>query len=91
MDIIEDLYFGNINPHERNVVNKERYDIALKKTVEAREKLTATLNEEQKKLLDNYADKDGLLATELEYSAFLYGFKIATCLLCEAIFGCEHE
>ena len=49
------------------------------------------MTDEQKKLLDAYVDKCGTMSCHLEYSAFLVGYKTATRLLSEAIFGKEHE
>ena len=51
----------------------------------------SAMTDEQKKLLDAYVDKHSTVSCHLEYSAFLVGYKTATRLLSEAIFGKEHE
>jgi hypothetical protein len=90
-ETIKDLFYGNLNLFDRPMHRNEEYKEALNKAAEARDALEATMTDEQKKLLDAYVDKHSTVSCHLEYSAFLVGYKTATRLLSEAIFGKEHE
>ena len=90
-ETIKDLFYGNLNLFDRPMQRSDDYNTSLRNAAEARDALEATMTDEQKKLLDAYVDKCGTMSCHLEYSAFLVGFKTATRLLSEAIFGKEHE
>ena len=90
-ETIKDLLYGNLNLFDRPMQHNDGYKDALHNAADAREALEATMTDEQKKLLDAYVDKHSTVSCHLEYSAFLVGYKTATRLLSEAIFGKEHE
>lgn len=88
---IKDLFYGNLNLFDRPMVKNVEDNKSLREASDAREKLEKTMTDEQKELLNIYADKIGLTSCHLEYSAFLVGFKTACRLLCEAIYDKSHE
>ena len=48
MTTLEDLYYGNINPHERYIKQGTRIDKLVKLMCKNEEGLTITLTEQQK-------------------------------------------
>ena len=55
MKILEEFWYGNIEPAEYDTSNPE-YKKALQRVVQSEEKLLTTLTDEQKKLFTKYAD-----------------------------------
>ena len=57
--ILEQLYMGNIGFDSGQHSPNSPFVIAAKKKVDNMEKLTATLNDSQKELFDNYCEAQG--------------------------------
>ena len=53
MTTLENLYYGNIAPHEFEVVCGSEYDITAKLVIRYEQELSATLTEQQKIILEN--------------------------------------
>ena len=51
MTTLENLYYGNIAPHEYEVVRGSEYDITAKLVIRHEQELSATLTEQQNALL----------------------------------------
>ena len=56
MQILEDLYLGDIRPNERSFKRNSQYAKALGEVVKVGDKLTESLNAEQKHLLEDLMD-----------------------------------
>ncbi len=56
MTTLEDLYYGNINPHERHIKQGTRIDKLVKLMCKNEEGLTVTLTEQQKEMFEKYKD-----------------------------------
>ena len=56
MDILEDLYYGNLFPHEKCSRLDDEVKELLKLLNRNEEKLTATLTESQKETFEKYKD-----------------------------------
>ena len=54
MNILEDLYLGDIHPNERSFKRNSQYSKALDELVKAGDALTETLTEKQKELFEDY-------------------------------------
>ena len=54
MQILEDLYIGNVRPGERMFKRNSQYAKALDETVKAGDALTASLSDEQKEFFEDY-------------------------------------
>lgn len=54
MQILEDLYFGDIHPNERSFKRNSQYPRALEEVVKAGNTLTDTFSEKQKALFEDY-------------------------------------
>ncbi len=76
MHIVEEFWYGNINPSERPFQRQRRFDKAFRLLTKNEEKLQESLNEEEKELLEKYkACYDEMLQTT-ECQTFIKGFKL---------------
>lgn len=85
MQILEDLYIGNIRPGERMFKRNSQYAKALDETVEAGDALTASLSDEQKELFEDYmtAQREVNVLTDCE--TFRYGFKVGAKIMLDVL------
>ena len=74
MTTLENLYYGNIAPHEYEVVRGSEYDITAKLVIRHEQELSATLTEQQNVILQKIKD-----------NAFRRGFSLAVRLMVEAM------
>lgn len=56
MQILEDLYLGDIRPNERSFKRNSQYAKALGEVVKVGDKLTESLNAEQNHLFEDFMD-----------------------------------
>ena len=83
-NIFEDFYYKRLGCREMQPKDEE-YRKCRKEYDEAHDKLEETLNEEQKKLLDNlFWGHAGLMAI-LEYLSYKEGFRVALQLAFEML------
>ena len=85
MCFFENLYYGNIAPHEYEVVRGSEYDVAAKMVIHHEQELSATLTEQQKAILEIIRDNHTELMNLGERDAFCRGFSLAVKLITEAI------
>ncbi len=84
-NILKDLWYGNIIPHETFMKDNPYFKELIALTDKNYDKLTATLTELQKELLEKYDDTvDELHSLSLQ-TAFQYGFSLGARLIVEAI------
>ena len=80
MQILEDLYLGDIHPNERSFRRNSQYARALEEVVKAGDALTDTFFEKQKELFEDYmaAQREVNVLTDCETYclAFKTGAKI---------------
>ena len=55
MTVLEDLWYGNINPHETILKDNKQFKSLLSLMDRNREKLTGSFTDQQKELLENCA------------------------------------
>lgn len=85
MTMLEKLYHGYINPSEsERLSNNPKYNNLIALTAKAQEKIVAVLNDEQKKLSENYIVNAEELSTVIEVDCFKTGFKLGARLTIEA-------
>ena len=83
-NILEDLWYGNIIPHETFMNDNPHFKKLISLTDKNYDKLIATLTELQKELLEKYDDiVDELHSLSLQ-TAFQYGFSLGVRLIVEA-------
>ena len=84
MITLEDLWYGNINPHKQFIDSSEKLKELLPIMAKDREKLSAELSPEQTEWLDKYDDIINEMHSNAEVEAFKYGFRLAAALLIES-------
>ncbi len=86
MDIFEEIWHGNLSPHEFNHINNSpEYQGAIRVVSNNQEKLTKEFTEHQKALFECYNTSVDELTSQSELDAFKSGFKLATRLLIAAV------
>ena len=89
MTTLEDLYYGNISPHERYIKRGTRVDKLVKLICKNEEELNSTLTEKQKETLEMFKDCTSELSCITEREAFSSGFILATRIMVEVMQGLE--
>ena len=85
MTTLENLYYGNIAPHEYEVVRGREYDMTAKLVIRHEQELSATLTEQQKDTLKKLRDNQTELINLGERDSFIRGFSLALRLMVEAM------
>ena len=89
MTTLEDLYYGNIHPCEREVVRGSPTDKLLRLLCKNEESLTTTLTEQQKETFLKFKNCQDELLCLGEREAFRLGFILATRIMVEVMDGLE--
>ena len=89
MAILDDLYYGNIHPCERDVVRGSPTDKLLRLLCKNEESLTAMLTKQQKETFLKFKNCQGELLCVGERDAFRAGFVLATRIMVEVMDGLE--
>ena len=85
MDILEELWYGNITPTEYSrIENNANYKEALRLVNQNQERLKSTLTNEQKELLDKFLTSSEESENLIELDCFKVGFKLGARLIIEA-------
>jgi len=85
MDILEELWYGNITPTEYSrIENNASYKELLKAVTQNQERLRVTLTDEQKELLEKLLTASEEFANLIELDCFKVGFKLGARLTIEA-------
>ena len=80
MTTLEDLYYGNISPHERYIKRGTRVDKLVKLICKNEDELTAGLTEKQKETFEKFKDCTSELSCITEREAFSSGFNSSSFL-----------
>ena len=75
-NIIEDFYYGNIEPQEVNSELTSKLKKKLNNLAEKEEQLTARLNGENKKLFQNFVSTYIEFSTSSNADSFISGFRL---------------
>ena len=89
MTTLENLYYGNISPHERYIKQGTRVDKLVKLICKNEDDLTATLTEKQKESFEKFKDCTSELSCITEREAFSAGFILATRIMMEVMEGLQ--
>ena len=87
MTTLENLYYGNIAPHNYEVPRDSEYYVTAQQVVRYEKELSATLTEQQKEILQKIKDNHTELLYLGERNAFCRGFSLAVKLITEAMSG----
>jgi len=89
MTTLEDLYYGNISPHERYIKQGTRVDKLVKLICKNEEELNSGLTEKQKETFEKFKDCTSELSCITEREAFSSGFILETRIMVEVMEGLE--
>ena len=87
MRVLEDLWFGNIDPTEYDTSSCKEYRQLLQKITQSEEKLMAALTDEQKELFAQYTDRVRAFQTTAECLLFQNSFKLGARMMLEIMEG----
>ena len=76
MHILEEFWYGNINPAERSFQKQRGFDKAFRMLTKNEEKLLETLNEQEKELFDKFKACYDEMIQITECQTFIKGFKL---------------
>ncbi len=85
MNLIKELWYGNIIPQEDGIFNKPQFKELLGYTARHRVELEETLTDKQKELLEKMMDNRNEYDSLAEARVFEYGFKLGTKLMLEML------
>ena len=89
MTTIDDLYYGNLHPCDRDIVRGSRTDRLLRLLCKNEEALTATLTDKQNETFLKFKNCQDELTSITEREAFRTGFILATRIMTEVMDGLE--
>ncbi len=85
MNILEELWYGNIYPNERSVRKDSEYAQALRKVVKEKERLLPNLAPELRKAIEKLMDVQMEAVAIAERDSFVMGFRLATQILVDSL------
>ncbi len=85
MDILEDLYYGNLFPNEKCAKLDDETKELLVLLNRNEEKLITTLSDEQKETFEKYKDCNWEISEICERQSFITGFKLGAKIVIEAM------
>lgn len=85
MSIIEDLWYGNISPCERDIKRSSEYTDVLKRIVQHEKELHARLNDEEKEILERFVNYTNEMCCISEREMFVQGFMLGAKLIIEVM------
>jgi len=85
MTVLEDLWYGNVNPHETFLNGNCRFKHLLSLMGKNRDNLSDTLTEQQKELLEKYDEAVNEMHSLTEQAAFQCGFSLGVRMMMESV------
>ena len=85
MTTLEDLYYGNISPHERYIKQGTRVDKLVKLICKNEEELNSGLTEKQKETFEKYKDCNREISEISERETFLNGFRLGARIIIDVV------
>ena len=85
MQILEDLYLGDVHPSERSGSRSQQHVKALDELLKAEEELSAILSEEQKKLFEAFTDAQREVSILTDAETFTYSFKLGAKIMLDVL------
>lgn len=85
VNILYELWYGNIYPSERPIKKGSEYAEALRKVMEEKESLLPSLSPELQKGIEKLLDVQMEAAVFAERDAFVMGFRLAVQILVDGL------
>ena len=89
--LLEDFWYGNINPQEQSTDNNPEIKHRLNLMGRNRDSLSDTLTDEQKETLAKYDDCVNEMYGIIEREIFAYGFRLGGQLMLETLTGLNFD
>jgi hypothetical protein len=83
--ILEELFFGNINPNEKQFVRNSDYDKAMQTISENEDRLTELLTDKEKSLFLNYENAQNEITSMTSIEYFSDGFRLGAKIMLEVM------
>lgn len=81
--ILEEFYYGNIDPGTAELSRTAKYDRALEKIIASEEKLLKLLNEPEKLLFNEFSEAQEEMHESFIAEKFSLGFKLGVLFMTE--------
>lgn len=85
MNILEDLYYGNIKPCEREFKKGSTYSQLLGYIVRHQQDLLKRMNDEEKEVFEKFAECTNEMYSMTEREAFVSGFTLGARIIIEVM------
>ena len=85
MNILEDFWYGNINPQEESKEHNREIRDLLTLMGRNRDALSSTLSDEQREVLEKYDDCVNEMYGLIEVAIFSYAFRLGGRLMLETL------
>lgn len=83
MKILEEFWYGNINPTDRSIVPNSRIDKLLKLVTNNEQRFTDMLSEGERELFQKLKDSQDELSSVIECESFTLGFRLGARFMLE--------
>ena len=87
MNILEDFWYGNINPQEESKEHNREIRDLLTLMGRNRDTLSSTLSDEQREMLEKYDDCVNEMYSLIEVAIFSYAFRLGGRLMLTTLIG----
>ena len=91
MNVLEDLWYGNIDPMEAVGSGGSHYKELMGLMARNREKITDKLGEDMQEVLETYDENIREMDAISEKAAFIYGFRLGMKLAAESLVDGRQE
>jgi hypothetical protein len=85
MQVLEELYMGDIHPSERSFKNDSQYSKALNEVVKAGDTLLSTLTEKQKEQFEAYMSAQREINVLTDCETFIYAFRLGAKIMMDVL------
>ena len=91
MNILEDLWFGNISPWERPLKRDSTYAELLALVIRHQDDLLGRLNDEEKEIFEKFSECSTEMHDLTEREAFIKGFTLGVRIIIEVMTNTNEE
>ena len=85
--ILEELYFGNIDPNSKQFIRGSDFDKAMRVIAENEEKLTERLSDQDKSLFCEFSNAQSEINSMTAVENFILGFRLGAKIMLEVMGG----
>lgn len=85
MNILEELYYGNVNPDTEYFDKQSQLGHAMKVLTSKEEELLSMLNNSEKEVFKKFQNAQATVTTLTEIRKFMSGFKLGAQIMLEAM------